>query len=148
MRALAMFLIIWAQLIAGCLPAGFVLCLHSDGTTAIEQSSARCCDGGRELAVRRDQDSDRGDAGDEVTVESGDDDCCRDLPLRRSQFALSVSETAPACAPSDAALAAATIESRSLLAAVSARHPGPPRDRGPPGPDIMLRRLRSVMLRC
>ena len=146
-RAIAVVLILWGQLIAGCLQGNLVLCVHADGSTAIELASALCCD--VDLGCSESFAVDCCGEGDEQRfTDDGGGDCCQDFLLQSPQLTFSPSVTTadhqdhqPVVAHAAPAATAPVVESPAL------RSPTPG-DRGPPGPDIVRRCLRSVQLRC
>ncbi|MCG3134052.1 MAG: hypothetical protein HMLKMBBP_01324 [Planctomycetes bacterium] len=86
-RLLAVFLILCTQVFGVLAPGTVVVCVHADGTSAIELVGALCCDTGREAECK---DGCRvPDAGEKSgpSIEAAGDDC-RDIPFTQEQVAV------------------------------------------------------------
>ncbi len=147
-RALAIFLIVWAQLFVGCLQSNFVLCVHEDGSTAIELASARCCDVDLSCSPPIADDGCSHEANENDAVGQGEDDCCQDFLLQQPQLTISPSDATPDHSHHEVAQATRAVLPASLTAAPPMVRSPLVGDRGPPRPDIVRRCLRTVRLRC
>lgn len=151
-RTLAILLILWGQLVAGCLQSGVVLCVHEDGSTAIELSTALCCDGDLTYSQAADddccRDADECDGDESNGAKRSDDDCCQDFLLQHPQLTIAPSDVPPDRAHHDSATVSITALPASLVAEPRTVLIPPYRGSAPPGPDVVRICLRSVQLRC
>lgn len=146
-RLLAVFLVVWGQLVAGCLQGNTVLCVHADGSTAIELASALCCDVDLDCSESLATEC-CGDSQEDGAENAGAGDCCQDFLLKRPQLTISPSDAVPDNEHHETARATVTALPSTLTTATPTIRSPLVGDRGPPGPDIVRRCLRSVRLRC
>lgn len=137
-------LVLLAQILAGFLPRGIVLCVHVDGRSRIELVTALCCDldrPGDPSSPSPDEPMTRG-----LSIHS-DPNCCEDLPLLDQQvfLARSLRELASTHAPLP--LGGSFLETASVDAFPALGPCTPARCCGPP-PDSRLLQILTVVLRC
>lgn len=145
-RLLAALLILCTQVFAVLAPGTVVVCVHADGTSAIELVGALCCDAARNADCAAA--CNVPDPGEEhgPSIQAGGDDC-RDVPFTQDQVA--VARTSAERAP-DAAndhrvvslVAVAWSAQERFFAASSVPHEVMPRP-----PEVRLRRAAFVALR-
>ena len=151
-RSLAILLILWGQLIAGCLQIGVVRCVHEDGSTAIELSTALCCAGDLTYSQAADddccRDADECDGDERDGAERSGDDCCQDFLLQHPQLTIAPSDATPNQVHHESATTSIAALPASLVAEPRTVLVPPDRGGAPPGPEIVRICLRSVQLRC
>lgn len=84
-RLLAAFLVLCTQVFAVFAPGNVVVCMHEDGTSAVELVGSLCCDESREEPLPC---SPVQDEAQEPSVQSGGDRC-RDVPFQQDQSQVS-----------------------------------------------------------
>lgn len=144
-RLLAAFLILCAQVFAVLAPGTVVVCVHADGTSAIEFVGSLCCDEDHEeeVAGSSDVDEERG-----PLIRPGGDDC-RDIPFKQDQTTIARTSVERS---SEAPQQLRTVVSQMFVACTAPERfvlfRSVPHEVRPRPPEPRLRRPCVVFLRC